>query len=47
MNYENNEVVIEGLESSMNTWILSDENDVRDTFGEDLVSAVKEALDEQ
>lgn len=46
MNY-NEEVVIEGLESSMNTWILSDENDVRDTFGDDLVSAVKEALDEQ
>lgn len=46
MNY-NEEVVIEGLESSMELWILSDENDVRDTFGEDLVSAVKEALDEQ
>ena len=43
MNYES-EVVIEGLESSIETWMLSDENDMRDTFGEDLVSAVKEAL---
>lgn len=44
MNYENNEVVIEGLESSIETWMLSDEADMRDTFGDDLVSAVKEAL---
>lgn len=44
MNYENNEVVIEGLESSIETWMLSNENDMRDTFGDDLVSAVKEVL---
>lgn len=43
MNYEN-EVIIEGLESSIETWILSDENDVRDTFGDNLLEAVREAL---
>lgn len=43
MNYES-EVVIEGLESSIETWMLTDENDMRDTFGDDLVSAVKEVL---
>lgn len=45
MNYEN--VEIQDLESSIETWMLSDENDMRDTFGDDLVSAVKEALDNE
>ena len=42
MNYE--ETVIEGLESSIEHWMLSDEQDMRETFGDDLVFAVKEAL---
>lgn len=45
MNYEN--VEIQDLESSIETWMLSDENDMRDTFGDDLVSAVKEVLDNE
>ena len=43
MNYET--VEIQGLESSIETWMLSDENDVRDTFGDNLLEAVREALD--
>jgi hypothetical protein len=43
----NEEVVIEGLESSIETWMLSDENDVRDTFGDNLLEAVREALDNE
>lgn len=43
MNYEQDQ--LEGLESSIEHWMLSDENDMRETFGEDLVSAVKEALE--
>lgn len=46
MNYET-EVVIEGLESSIEVWMLSDENDVRDTFGDNLLEAVREALDNE
>lgn len=46
MNYES-EVVIEGLESSIETWMLSDEADVRDTFGDNLLEAVREALDNE
>jgi len=42
-----NEVVIEGLESSMECWMLSDENDVRDTFGDNLLEAVREALENE
>ena len=42
MNYEHDQV--EGLESSLEHWILSDEQDMRETFGDDLVIAVKEAL---
>lgn len=42
MNY--NETGLEGLESSLEHWILSDEQDMRETFGDDLVFAVKEAL---
>lgn len=44
MNYENNEVVIEGLESSIEHWMLSDPDDAVENLGEDLTSAVKEAL---
>lgn len=41
----NEEVVIEGLESSIETWMLSDPYDATETFGEDVISAVAEALD--
>ncbi len=44
MNYENNEVVIEGLESSIESWLLGDEQDCVENLGEDVTSAVKEAL---
>ena len=47
MNLHNEEVVIEGLESSIEVWMLSDENDVRDTFGDNLLEAVREALDNE
>ncbi len=42
MNYE--DIQFEQLESSVEHWIMSDEQDVLNTFGEDLVVAVKEAL---
>lgn len=45
MNYDDQQ--LEGLESSIEHWMLSDENDMRETFGEDLVSAVKEALENE
>ena len=45
MNY--NETELEGLESSLEHWMLSDENDMRDTFGDDLVFAVKEILENE
>lgn len=45
MNYEN--VEIQDLESSIETWMLSDENDVRDTFGDNILEAVREALDNE
>lgn len=38
------EVELESLESSLEHWILSDEQNMVDTFGEQLVGAVKEAL---
>jgi hypothetical protein len=42
------EVELEGFESSLEHWILSDEQDMRETFGDNLVHAVREALvDEQ
>ncbi len=41
----NEEVVIEGLESSMDIWLTADRQDATETFGEDLVYAVVEALD--
>lgn len=44
MNYENNEVVIEDLESSIEAWLLGDEQDCVENLGEDVTSAVKEAL---
>ena len=40
MNYEN--VEIQDLESSIETWMLSDMTDAINVLGEDLVSAVKE-----
>jgi hypothetical protein len=43
MNYEN--VEIQDLESSIETWMLSDPYDAAETFGEDVISAVTEALD--
>ena len=43
MNYET-EVVIEGLESSIEGWLLGDEQDCVQNLGEDLTSAVKEVL---
>ena len=42
MNYETE--VIEGLESSVENWLLGDEQDCVENLGEDLTSAVKEAL---
>lgn len=46
MNYDDQQ--LEGLESSLEHWILSDEQDMRETFGDNLVHAVREALvDEQ
>lgn len=44
MNYENN-VEIQDLESSIETWMLSDPLDAEQTFGEDVISAVTEALE--
>lgn len=43
MNYEN--IEIQDLESSIETWMLSDMTDAVETFGEDVVSAVAEVLD--
>lgn len=42
MNYEN--VEIQDLESSIEGWLLGDEQDCVENLGEDLTSAVKEAL---
>ena len=42
MNYE--EIGIEQLESSIEHWLLGDEQDCVENLGEDLTSAVKEAL---
>lgn len=42
MNYESE--VIEGLESSIGGWLLGDEQDCVSNLGEDVTSAVKEAL---
>lgn len=42
MNYEENQ--IEELESSIEHWLLGDEQDCIESLGEDLTSAVKEAL---
>ena len=43
MNY-NEEIVIEGLESSIEAWLLGDEQNCVENLGEDLTCAVKEAL---
>lgn len=42
MNYE--ETVIQDLESSIEGWLLGDEQDCVENLGEDVTSAVKEAL---
>ena len=42
MNYEN--VEIQDLESSIEGWLLGDEQDCVENLGEDVTSAVKEAL---
>ena len=42
MNYEQDK--IEDLESSIEHWLLGDEQDCVENLGEDLTSAVKEAL---
>lgn len=42
MNYEN--IEIQDLESSVECWLLGDEQDCVENLGEDLTSAVKEAL---
>lgn len=42
MNYEN--IEIQDLESSVEAWLLGDEQDCVENLGEDLTSAVKEAL---
>lgn len=44
MNYENNEVVTEGLESSMELWLLGDREDAIENFGEDIVANCEEEL---
>lgn len=45
MNFEQDQ--LEGLESSLEHWILSDEQDMRETFGDNLLEAVREALDNE
>ena len=42
MNYET--IEIQDLESSVEAWLLGDEQDCVDNLGEDLTCAVKEAL---
>lgn len=42
--YFSNDIDSFNKEDNITHWMLSDENDMRETFGEDLVSAVKEAL---
>jgi hypothetical protein len=43
MNYQDNNE-IQDLESSIEGWLLGDEQDCVENLGEDLTSAVKEAL---
>ncbi len=43
MNFEQD--VIESLESNIEHWMLSDEYDMKQTFGEDLYYSVKEVLE--
>lgn len=44
MNLHNEEVVIEGLESSIEVWMLGDMSNAVETFGEDVISAIEEVL---
>lgn len=39
-----NDLYAEDLEESMEIWLLGDEQNAIDTFGEDLVASVKEEL---
>lgn len=41
----NEEVVIEGLESSMELWLLGNREDAIENFGEAIVAAINEVLD--
>lgn len=45
MNYEN--VEIQDLESSIETWLLGDYEDAKENLGEDIVCAVQEVLDHE
>lgn len=40
----NEEVIIQDLESSVEYWLLGDEQDCVENLGENITSAVKEAL---
>lgn len=42
----NEEVVIEGLESSMELWLLGNREDAIENFGEDIVAAISEELED-
>lgn len=43
MNYET--IEIQDLESSLDIWLTTDRQDATETFGEDMIAAVVEALD--
>lgn len=43
MNFEQDQ--IEGLESSMELWLLGNREDAIENFGEDIVAAITEELD--
>lgn len=45
MNYEN--VEIQDLESSIETWLLGDYEDAKENLGEDVVAACEEALNHE
>ena len=46
MNLHNEEVVIEGLESSMELWLLGNRENAIENFGEDIVAAISEELED-
>jgi hypothetical protein len=43
----NEEVVIEGLESSMELWLLGNREDAIENFGEDIVANCEEELNRE